>query len=78
MFWLGKGDCLFLYTDGVTEAMNIQNEEFGDDGLQNTLDTSEATTTERLCGAHMGKNGRNASFVQYLVQSVWAYYLFVY
>ncbi len=27
--FLGKGDTLFLYTDGVTEAMNMKNELFG-------------------------------------------------
>lgn len=30
---LGKDDTLILYTDGVTEAMNEQNEEFGNDRL---------------------------------------------
>jgi serine phosphatase RsbU (regulator of sigma subunit) len=30
---LHPGDCLLLYTDGVTEARNIRDEEFGLDGL---------------------------------------------
>jgi sigma-B regulation protein RsbU (phosphoserine phosphatase) len=31
------GDTLFLYTDGITEAMNGRNEPFGDDALENIL-----------------------------------------
>ena len=34
---LDKGDALVLFTDGVTEAMNSQNEEFGEDRLEDTL-----------------------------------------
>ncbi|MEI6153111.1 MAG: SpoIIE family protein phosphatase [Deltaproteobacteria bacterium] len=36
-FVLEPGDCLFLYTDGVTEAMNDKNELFPDDQLKNAL-----------------------------------------
>ena len=35
---LEKDDVLFLYTDGVTEAMNKDNELFGEDRLLNVLD----------------------------------------
>jgi sigma-B regulation protein RsbU (phosphoserine phosphatase) len=34
---LGKGDMLFLYTDGVTEAMNRENALYGDPRLIETL-----------------------------------------
>lgn len=34
---LGHGDTFFLYTDGVTEAMNPKKEFFTEDGLQKTL-----------------------------------------
>jgi phosphoserine phosphatase RsbU/P len=34
---LAKGDSLFLYTDGVTEVLNISNEQFGQDRLANML-----------------------------------------
>ena len=34
---LEHGDTLLLFTDGVTEAMNINEEEYGDDRLTNTL-----------------------------------------
>lgn len=35
--YLNKGDMLYLYTDGVTEAMNQQNELFSDSALYQTL-----------------------------------------
>ena len=35
---LDKGDTIVLFTDGVTEAMNINNEEFGEERLEDTLD----------------------------------------
>lgn len=31
------GQALFVYSDGVTEAKNIQNEQFGEERLKNTL-----------------------------------------
>ena len=34
---LQKGDSLFLYTDGVTEAMNTSNELYGEDRLRELL-----------------------------------------
>ena len=33
-----KGDIVVLYTDGISEAANEENEEFGDDRLSNLLD----------------------------------------
>ena len=39
--YLHGGDCLFLYTDGVTEALNEKNELYGDDRLMNTLNGKE-------------------------------------
>jgi phosphoserine phosphatase RsbU/P len=36
---LNKGDSLFLYTDGVTEAMNSKNEEFEEKRLKSSLST---------------------------------------
>jgi len=38
---LGKGDALVLYTDGVTEAMDIFNNEFGEERLINLLKETE-------------------------------------
>ena len=34
---LEHGDTLMLYTDGVTEAVNLSNEEFGEKRLEDTL-----------------------------------------
>ena len=36
---LGPGDTLVLYTDGVTEAMNVSGEQFGVQRLQSVFDT---------------------------------------
>ena len=38
---LEAGDTLFLYTDGVTEALNTQEELFGEDRLRDTLNRDE-------------------------------------
>jgi sigma-B regulation protein RsbU (phosphoserine phosphatase) len=31
---IAPGDCVVLYSDGVTDAVNLQDEEFGDDRLK--------------------------------------------
>ena len=38
---LGVGDTLVMYTDGVNEAMNEANEEYGDDRMMNFLATQK-------------------------------------
>ena len=45
---LSPGDVLTLYTDGITEAMNRENELFGDRRLDEALALERATTTEYL------------------------------
>lgn len=44
-----KGDTLFLYTDGVTEATNSENKLFGDDRLLETIKKSGDLDTANTC-----------------------------
>jgi len=46
-----KGDILFLYTDGVTEAMNINNDQYSEPRLLNilnNLDTKDIVEIEKV------------------------------
>ena len=45
---LNPGDCLFQYTDGVTEAVNQKQELFGDKRLVMTLNTEQDLTPKEL------------------------------
>jgi len=45
---LSNGDIFFGYTDGITEALNKQEEFFGDKKLINTLNSSEFTKVEKI------------------------------
>ena len=42
---LNSGDTIFMYTDGVTEAINIQNEMYGEERLYDCLNNIETTDT---------------------------------
>jgi len=44
---LRSGDCLVLYTDGISEAFNAANEEFGEDRLIDPLAKPAASAEER-------------------------------
>lgn len=44
-----KGDTIFLYTDGVSEATNSCNELYGEDRLLEVLNTASYTSMEQLC-----------------------------
>ena len=46
---LNHGDELFLYTDGVTEATDLNNELFGEERLQNALNTMKAADCTEKC-----------------------------
>ena len=43
------GDLLCVYTDGVTEALNAAEEEFGLERLARLLASGAAASTQELC-----------------------------
>lgn len=45
---LKPDDCIFLYTDGVTEAINPQQEFYGEDKLLKNINSSNDKTSENL------------------------------
>jgi phosphoserine phosphatase RsbU/P len=47
--FLKKNDCLFLYTDGVTEAINNRKDCYEKEQLETYLKTSTAKTLPELC-----------------------------
>lgn len=48
-FTLGKGETLICFTDGVTEAFNIDFEEFGEGRLTALLPTLKGKSSEEVC-----------------------------
>ena len=48
---LKKGDILFLYTDGVTEAMNLEKELYSDQRLEKFIQCSRETDPKRIIEA---------------------------
>jgi sigma-B regulation protein RsbU (phosphoserine phosphatase) len=50
---LSPGDVIVSFSDGVTEAMNIQGEEFGDDHLVDLVQSYRDKTPEALLEALM-------------------------
>ncbi len=74
---LQPGDTLALYSDGITEAMNEAEEEFGKDGLAEALhDLSKSNAEEILRGifqrvrAHTGAGRRQMDDLTFLVVRV--------
>ena len=45
-----KGDYLVIYTDGVSEAVNVKSEMFEEDRLRALLDNFQGQTVEQLAG----------------------------
>ena len=45
---MNRGDTLVMYTDGITEAMNKSQEEFGEEALINIIQESDATNVQQL------------------------------
>lgn len=50
---LEPGELVFLYTDGISEAMNDANEEFGDDRLKAVLAGLAGASAEECCAKVM-------------------------
>ena len=50
-FTMEKGATLFLYTDGIPESINAENEEFGLDRMLQTLNRTETDTPKELITA---------------------------
>jgi len=48
-FTLGHGDLLFLYTDGVTEAMDVRGNLYGETRLERTLAAAGADAISAVC-----------------------------
>ena len=46
---LQPGDTIFTYTDGIPEAINDKNEEFGLDRLQKVLNDSKDSPVRLMC-----------------------------
>lgn len=54
-FILEKGDAIFLYTDGVPEAINKNEEQYGETRLLNAVKNNHLETMEDLCN-NIGKD----------------------
>ncbi len=50
-YQLGKGEVIYLYTDGVTEAMNTENELYGENRLLEVLNKNATSVTQAICDA---------------------------
>jgi sigma-B regulation protein RsbU (phosphoserine phosphatase) len=46
---LAPGDLLFIFTDGVTEAANASNDQFGDERLERVLREAAAEPVAEIC-----------------------------
>lgn len=46
---LQPGDIVYLYTDGVTEGVNTKVEQFGEERLQNALNSQEFASCKDIC-----------------------------
>ncbi|MHB9138861.1 MAG: PP2C family protein-serine/threonine phosphatase, partial [Victivallaceae bacterium] len=45
---LNPGDYLFLYSDGITEAMNIQGQQFGEAKLRESLNLCRGSSINQI------------------------------
>lgn len=51
---LNPGDVLVLYTDGLTEAMNAEHNQFGDQALAEVIRRNQGATAQALVNAIIG------------------------
>jgi sigma-B regulation protein RsbU (phosphoserine phosphatase) len=58
---LNKGDCLLLYTDGLSEGQNREGAEFGSDPLVGILQSRESRTAEEIVSACIAKAAAHRS-----------------
>ncbi len=54
---LNKGDCIFLYTDGLPEAINSEEEQFGMERMIASLNRQDNTDPENLIGKILSDAG---------------------
>jgi len=47
--WLRSGDAIVLYTDGMTEAVDDKEEEFGEERLEELLNTYVSLSAKDMC-----------------------------
>jgi len=64
-FMLADGEMLFLYTDGVTEAVSLDDVEFGREGIERVLRRSgtccmRTVTSSIVDAVHMHANGERS------------------
>ena len=43
-----RNDLLFLYTDGLSEALNVEGEEFGSTRIEQILKTIASLSTDQI------------------------------
>ncbi|MBD5560668.1 MAG: SpoIIE family protein phosphatase [Clostridia bacterium] len=48
--WMRPGDTIYIYTDGVTEAENAEQEQYGEERLLKSLQGSAGESLEEVCG----------------------------
>jgi len=54
-FTLNQGDCLFLYTDGITEAVNSSDELFGEERLKKEIERVSRESNEQIISSISSK-----------------------
>ena len=55
---LGAGDLFVLYTDGVSEAMNVGGRRFGDERLAALVERARRSAVRGAARAHPARNPR--------------------